>query len=331
MPDVDDRQDPAPAAPAGPAPAAPTRWRLPALLFLATCGTTFFAGGLTSSEDGAAFDPVAGAVFAASIMGILLIHEMGHFLAARAHRVNASLPYFLPIPLPPVGTFGAVIRMREPPRTRKALLDIGMSGPLLGLVAAAAVCFVGLLLSEVRTLADLPEGTVMEGNSLLYLLLKHLAHPTLGPSDDVLMHPMAWAGWLGLLVTALNLLPAGQLDGGHVVYALFGERVHTRVARITHALVFVMGLTGLGCQLLLLYGPAQPALEANGLLPWVLRGSGMLVWLVWTVLLRFVGGRHPPAGEDVAPLPPLRRVLGLLALVVLVLTFTPSIWSPLRP
>ena len=120
-------------------------------------------------------------------MGILLVHEMGHYLASRYHRVDASLPYFIPFPLPPVGTFGAIIRMKSPPRTRGPMLDIGYAGPLAGLVVTIIVCFVGLRLSPVVPLSGLPEGSFMEGNSLLYLALKKLAHPEMGPGDDVFL------------------------------------------------------------------------------------------------------------------------------------------------
>jgi len=273
----------------------------------------------------------SGLVYSVSIMGILLVHEMGHYLAARWHRVDASLPYFIPIPFEPIGTFGAVIRMRKPPDTRTSLLDIGCAGPLAGLVVAVVVCYIGLRLSTVLPLDTLPRGSIMEGNSLLYLLLKWLAHPEMGPADDVFLHPVAWAGWLGLLVTSLNLLPAGQLDGGHVVYAMAGPRRHLKVAKIVHVMVFCMGMIGLACQLLILSGPITNALRDAGLLPLILRGAGMLPWLFWTVLLRFVGGKHPPVEDLQKPLSRGRVITGWVTLAVIVLTFTPSILSPVHP
>ncbi|NMB76902.1 MAG: site-2 protease family protein [Myxococcales bacterium] len=304
------------------------RYGLHLLLFLLTCATTFLAGAWSAGGPG--LNAAAGGMFAAAIMSILLVHEMGHYLAARRHRVEASLPYFLPAPFPPVGTFGAVIRMREPPRSRSALLDIGMGGPLAGLLPALLVCLVGLHLSPVVEMSDLPQGAMLEGNSLLYLGLKRLAHPEMGPSQDVLLHPLAWAGWLGLLVTSLNLLPAGQLDGGHVAYALFGADTHRRLSRTVHVAVFVLGLLGLACELLLVFDDTAALARERGWLPWLSWGSGMLPWLVWTVLLRFVGGRHPAiaAADDPEP-SPTRRRLGLATLALFVLTFTPSLWSPL--
>jgi membrane-associated protease RseP (regulator of RpoE activity) len=301
------------------------------VLFVATCGTTFFAGGVSYDESGAHFAPMEGLLFSISIIGILLVHEMGHYFAARRHSVEASLPYFIPVPLPPVGTFGAIIKMEKPPRTRSSLLDIGSAGPLAGLVVTIVVCYVGLRLSEIRPISDLPKNAWMEGNSLLYLALKKLAHPQMGPGYDVWLHPVAWAGWLGILVTSLNLLPVGQLDGGHVMYSLAGPRFHSRLGKFTHGMVFLMGLIGITCYLLLLHGPTMATLKEIGLAHWVTRGSGMLVWLVWTILLRFVGTSHPPIEDPDQSLGNGRLVTGVLTMLVLVLTFTPVIGSPLSP
>ncbi len=302
----------------------PRRWWLHLLLLLATCATTFQAG----SQDG---DFQAGLVYMSAIMGILLVHEMGHFSAARVHHVDASLPYFLPVPYTPIGTFGAVITMREPPRRRAALLDIGAAGPLAGVLVAIPVCYLGLRLSEVRPLAALPEGAIVEGNSLLYLLLKHLSHPGLGPGDDIWLHPLAWAGWIGLLVTSLNLLPAGQLDGGHVTYALLGRRWHARLARLARAGVLGLGLLGLACTLTLTWQPWVDRLTAEGWIDPVLRGAGMTGWLLWAVLLRFVGRDHPPVEDEVSPLDPARRLVGWICVVLAIATFTPVFLSQVRP
>jgi len=308
-------------------PPQPTRWWLHSLLFFATCATTFFAGGFSGQTDGS-FSVLSGIMYSACIMGILLVHEMGHYLASRYHRVDASLPYFIPFPLPPVGTFGAIIRMKSPPRTRGPMLDIGYAGPLAGLVVTIVVCFVGLRLSEVVPVSELPEGAFMEGNSLLYLALKKLAHPEMGPADDVFLHPIAWAGWLGIIVTSLNLIPAGQLDGGHVLYGLSGPKIHLKVAKLIHVIVFAMGLIGLACYLVLIHGPTVSLLRESGYLDIVLRGSGMFMWLVWAILLRYVGGKHPPVEDLEAPLSTGRKVLGFVTLVVFVVTFTPVLMSP---
>ncbi len=309
-------------------PPLKTRWWLHSLLFFATCATTFFVGGLSSGDPQVFFSPASGVMYSTAIMGILLVHEMGHFTASRLHRVDASLPYFIPFPLPPIGTFGAFIRMRKPPRTRGSMLDIGYAGPLAGLAVTVVVGFVGLRLSEVVPLSQLPKESFMEGNSLLYLALKKLAHPEMGPGEDVFLHPVAWAGWLGIIVTSLNLIPAGQLDGGHVLYGLLGPKVHSRVAKVVHALVFIMGLIGLVCLLALQYGPSVAGLRESGFLDIVQRGSGMFFWLVWAILLKYVGGEHPPVEDPGVPLSTGRKVAGFATLAVFVVTFTPVFLSP---
>ncbi len=300
------------------------RWWLHLLLFFTTCATTFYAGlysgGVLSFSDGI--------IYMSAIMTILLVHELGHFTAARIHKVDASLPYFIPMPLPPIGTFGAVITMARPPETKASLLDIGAAGPLAGVLVAIPVCFLGLVLSKVQPLSQLPKGAIMEGNSLLYMMLKHLAHPEMGPGDDVFLHPLAWAGWIGLLVTSLNMLPAGQLDGGHVVYALFGRKAHFRIAWIVRRGVLLLGLTGLACQVIIAYKPAFAWMASLGLDELVLRASGMLGWLIWAILLRFVGGKHPSTHDENTPLDPWRRMVGWTALGIMVLTFMPVFISP---
>jgi membrane-associated protease RseP (regulator of RpoE activity) len=309
-------------------PPSPTRWWLHALLFFATCATTFFVGGLSSGDPQVFFSPASGVMYSTAIMGILLVHEMGHFTASRLHRVDASLPYFIPFPLPPIGTFGAFIRMRKPPRTRGSMLDIGYAGPLAGLVVTIVIGFVGLRLSEVVPLSQLPKESFMEGNSLLYLALKKLAHPEMGPGEDVFLHPVAWAGWLGIIVTSLNLIPAGQLDGGPVLYGLLGPKAHSQVAKVVHAMVFFMGLIGLLCLLTLQHGPSVAGLREYGFLGIVQRGSGMFFWLVWAILLKYVGGEHPPVEDPGVPLSTGRKVAGFATLAVFVVTFTPVFLSP---
>ncbi|MBN2495666.1 MAG: site-2 protease family protein [Deltaproteobacteria bacterium] len=308
--------------------APPHKLWLHAALFFTTCATTFYAG---TFSGGKYFSIGDGLMFMAAIMGILLVHEMGHFTAARLHRVDASLPYFIPLPLPPIGTLGAVIRMRRPPDTRAAVLDIGAAGPLAGLIVAVPVCYAGLVLSEVQPISNLPQGAIMEGHSLLYGALKFLAHPGMGAGEDVFLHPIAWAGWIGLLVTSLNLLPAGQLDGGHVVYAMVGGRRHERVAAWVRLVVLAMGVLGLACAVLGALESMAAPLAAAGLTGLVSRGSGMAPWLVWALLLHFVGRAHPPVEDESAALGRPRSAVGWISLAVLVLTLTPVIWSPVEP
>jgi membrane-associated protease RseP (regulator of RpoE activity) len=270
-------------------------WPLNLALFLATLLTTLFVGAMMegASATGGLSDPrtlVLGIPFSASLLLILGFHELGHYLTARAYGVQVSLPYFVPLPLPPMGTMGAIIRMRSPIPNRKVLFDIGIAGPLLGLLLAVPVLVIGLMLSPVKP----PSGVVLqEGNSLAYLFLKWLVKGPIPEGYDVILHPMALAGWLGFFVTALNLMPLSQLDGGHIAYAVLG-RGHRKMVWL-----FLAALVGLYL-----------------LTHW----QG---WLVWVALAVGLGLRHPPPLDDVTPLDPLRRVLAVAAVVLLVMLITP--------
>ena len=195
-----------------------------------------------------------GLAFTVSLLAILLAHEFGHYLAGRYHKTHVTLPYFIPFPLSAFGTMGAFIQLKEPPKNKRILLDIGIAGPIAGLIVAIPVLILGLSLSQVSHIpANLPpgQGLQIEGNSLIYLFSKFVVFGQLLPEPssfnglspfqywvqyfftgkpiplggmDVMLHPVAWAGWAGLLVTALNLIPAGQLDGGHIIYVLLGKR-----------------------------------------------------------------------------------------------------------
>lgn len=278
-------------------------------LFVASCGTTYWFGG---------------PYFAATLMGILLCHELGHYVVGRRRGVEVSPPYFIPVP-PQIsfGTFGAVISMRKPIEDRGALFDVGAAGPIAGLVVAVPLLVVGLSLSEVGPPV---EGNVIEGNSILYALLKYAVFGRWLPGDgvDVNLHPMAFAAWVGLLVTAINLMPIGQLDGGHVARAALGQRHETWSARLNVALPAV-GLV-LGAIMLVV------ALDAGEDL-WGAIGyasHGVIPWCVWALLLWWMRGRagaYHPAVSD-APLAPGRRRAAVAMLVLFVLIVTPV---PLRP
>ncbi|MDY0000298.1 MAG: site-2 protease family protein [Polyangia bacterium] len=331
-------------------------------LFLATCVTTTFVGLLYAGSPapellmgGEGFEQGGldlenwwrGLVFSATLLGILLTHEMGHFLAARIHRVDVSLPYFIPVPFG-LGTFGAVISMRERIKSRNALLDIGAAGPLAGLAVALPLLVVGLWLSPVE---DLPLDHVgmTEGNSIFYLGLKLVMFGELLPSGgrDVMLHPVAWAAWVGLLVTMLNLIPVGQFDGGHVAFAFFG-RSYERFSRLVSRLLPVLGvlvfayvfyeaiqkpepLPSPGDRAFLLLQPPGhfPALQEFAV-PWLntpwaaasMAFSAAMPWFVWTILIFGLRiGRHPPF--DPEPLSPSRKRIGILLFVVFVLIFMP--------
>lgn len=301
---------------------APPRLHLHALLFVLTCGTTFVAG----AQLAGAFDVRAGLQFAGTLMTILVFHEMGHYVVARRHRLDVSLPYF--IPLPPfisLGTMGAVIRMRRPISDRNQLIDVGAAGPLAGLVAAIPLLLIGLARSPLSSTTA--EGSVVEGNSLAYLALKFLVHGRYLPAadgTDVQLHPMAFAAWLGLLITMINLIPIGQLDGGHIASAWLGGR-HERLSAWLHRLLLVVGAAVV----------AVLVLEARAV-GWTWKDSLVraatagMPWLVWAVLLlvmrRMSGGIYHPPVEG-APLSRGRRALAIGMVVVFALLFTPV---PLR-
>lgn len=264
------------------------------LLFLATVITTTGAGALQNGVDPLA-DPwglLSGLPFAGTLMLILLVHEMGHYLTARYHGVHATLPYFIPAPSI-IGTFGAFIKMESPPWDRRVLFDVGAAGPVAGLALAIPAIVIGLGLSTV-SFDHSGGGGLSLGSSLVFTSLSQL---TLGIGPDeahILLHPVAFAGWIGLLVTALNLLPVGQLDGGHVVYALFGSR-QIWVSRL--AVAVIAGLAVLDY--------------------W----DG---WIFWAVLLVVMGLRHPPPIDDITPLDLRRKLAAWGMLVLLGLTFTPA-------
>ena len=275
----------------------PPRISLHVALFLATVLTTMAAGAFQSGVNlfQNPWQIYRGIPFAVAILSILASHEMAHYLMSRRHHLNVTLPYFLPgLPFPPPlpGTFGALIRIRSPILDKRALLDVGCSGPLSGILVAIPVLIIGLKLSRVTTLpADAGLGITL-GEPLLFKAVCWLTLGPLGPEDHVLIHPVAFAGWLGLLITALNLLPVGQLDGGHVIYALF-PKWHRRISIASLGLLVVFG---------------------------VLTWQG---WLLWAVLLTLLGTRHPPPYCDWITLDRRRRVLGALTILVFVLTFTP--------
>jgi membrane-associated protease RseP (regulator of RpoE activity) len=240
-----------------------SRPHLNLLMFLLTLISVLFTGGLYGYEGELSGDPVqmiwtlvkSGWPFAISLLAILGAHEFGHYFAGKKNGVDVSLPFFIPFPLSSFGTMGAFINMRSLPRNRRVLFDIAVAGPLSGLIIAIVVLIIGLNLSELNTLplsADAGIGLQMEGSSLLYLLLKYLTFGKLLPQPlelsglslavywvqyfftgmpfpwgalDVMLHPIAWAGWAGLFVTAINLLPVGQLDGGHIFQTVFGKKI----------------------------------------------------------------------------------------------------------
>lgn len=252
---------------------------------------------------------VVGLPYVFTLLGILGIHEMGHYVAARIHKANVTLPYF--IPLPPLGffslgTMGAVIRLKSPIKNRRQLFDIGVAGPLAGLAVALPLLIVGLITSPVQHVGQATVGS-QEGNSILYALLKFVIKGQWlpGNGNDVIVNAIAFPAWFGLVVTMINLLPIGQLDGGHVIYSVFG-RAQWRVANFA-----IVALIGLG--LYLAFFIPQPQL--------------FNVWLLWAILAQVFGLRHPPPLDDITPLDRKRKLIGYVTIAIFVLIFTPIPFS----
>lgn len=259
------------------------------LLFLATVLTTIGVGSVMAGKNPFAGIPqfFTGVPFSIAILSILGIHEFAHYFAARAWGIRVTLPYFIPAPVIPIGTFGAVIVMKSAIPTRKALIDIGTSGPLAGFVVSVIACIIGLRLT-VAVPPDAMAGGIILGESLLFKLLGAL-FLTPAPEGYIhVLHPIAYAGWLGLFVTALNLIPIGQLDGGHVLFAL-SPRVHDLMRRIRIPLLLLMGLS-----------------FWNG-------------WYVWAVLSLFFGRAHPYPDHMDTGVGPARIALAVAAIAVFVL------------
>jgi len=244
---------------------------------------------------------IRGLWYSATILAILGCHELGHYFACRYYDVDASLPFFIPVPIFLTGTMGAFIRIREPIPSKKMLFDIGIAGPIAGFVIAVPTLFIGLAMSHVVRLPADSSGMLELGEPLLFKFASWLLWGTQPDGYSLNMHPMAFAAWFGLLATALNLFPIGQLDGGHVSYSVLGPRVSTYVT-------FAM----LGVAVALAFFAAS--------------------WIVWTgmiaLMLILFGPRHPRVFDEEVPLDRTRLWLAGFAVVMFVLCFTPA---PIRP
>ena len=270
--------------------------------------------------------------FALSMIGILLAHEMGHYIACRYYKVPATLPYFLPAPfISPLGTLGAFIIMRGIPKNKRILFDVGVAGPLAGLIVAIPVLFIGLSISPLGPIEPPPPGMsgLLEGNSIFYLFSKYMVFGELLPKPqsmyglspvvywlqyfftgqpipfnglDVQLHSVALAGWAGLLVTALNLVPVGTLDGGHIAYGLFGDKARRIFPYVIGGLIALSIL------------PSLLTLSLNGL---------NFSWLLWVMILFWLGNVRSQPLDDITELDSPRRALGIFTLLLFFLLFTP--------
>ena len=256
--------------------------------------------------------------YALSLMSILLAHEFGHYFMSRHHKTAATLPYFIPLPFPPLGTMGAAILMQSTPKNKRVLFDIGVAGPLAGIIVAIPILFYGLSLSHLAIITPVNGMIEEEGNSLLYLFAKYFMFGKLLPAPislhgmtfglywlryfftgqpapvgatDVFISSIAFAGWAGLLVTALNLIPAGTLDGGHVIYSLFGDSAKKLFPFIWGALI---------------------------LLGFVWNG-----WWIWAILLLWLGRVHAEPLDQITQLDSGRRAIAVLVIIIFILTFSP--------
>jgi membrane-associated protease RseP (regulator of RpoE activity) len=292
-------------APPPPRPKFRHNYRRHLIFFLLTFFTTTFAPSFafmwmaigTGINPFAAFSWAAftsGLWYSLPLLTILSAHEFGHYFACRRHDVDATLPYFIPAPLPLTGTLGAVIRIKEAFPSKRALFDIGVAGPIAGFVVLVPFLIWGILKSDVGPMPD--NGAVLYfGEPLLWKALEILFFGVLPEGTDVMLHPMGFAAWWGMLATALNLLPFGQLDGGHIMYAAVGRRA-AWLSAVTLVLVVVLTMRST---------------------------SWMAMALMMTAMAMLFGFRHPRVIDEHSPLDAKRRVVAVMALVIFIVCFTP--------
>ncbi len=236
---------------------------------------------------------LAGLPYAITLLGILGVHELGHYVAARLHGVQATLPYFIPLPFG-LGTLGALIHIKSPMKNRRVLFDIGLAGPYAGLFVAFPLFLIGLFLSSSQIVPVTLDALTLErlGSSIfMNIALDFLADVPQG--QTIIVHPILFAAWWGIFVTGINLLPVGQLDGGHTSYALFGRYAHP-IALITFLLLIVAGAL-----------------------------LQQLSWFIWAFFIMLGGLRHPPPMNDISDVGPVRKAIGVITIFVFVMIFVP--------
>lgn len=265
------------------------------VLFVITMISTTAVGGLYANDTFESWPSFLfnGLVFSVPLMSILSLHEMGHYMAGRRRGLNVTLPYFIPS-IPPLGTFGAFIKVRSLIPNRKILMEVGAWGPLSGAVVAIPMLFLGLWLSEAYPHNSVPETGISFGTSLILEIGCLIRFGDFSFNNMVILHPTAMAAWFGLFVTAMNLLPIGQLDGGHVIYSLFGSRASKLISMAIFATLIPLGI-------------------------FVWHG-----WLVFGALTLLLGLKHPPPLDEFTPLDKSGRLTGYAAIALFILTFVPA-------
>ncbi|MGB9824450.1 MAG: site-2 protease family protein [Candidatus Hydrothermia bacterium] len=270
----------------------PNNYVMPLILFLLTLFTTLVAGALQQG-----YVPwqnwrylFKGLPFSISLLLILGLHELGHYIVSRKSGVASTLPHFIPAPNPLLGTLGAFIRIKSPITDRKALIRIGAAGPIMSFLTSIPVTIIGLSLSKVM---EYKEGLIALGNPLIFQLLSYATVGKVPQNQALVLHPMAFAGWIGFFVTALNLLPVGQLDGGHILFGILGKKAHNIISRVITLILIPLGFLWSG-------------------------------WWVWGILLIILGTRHPEPLYSEEKLPLSCNVLSALSLIIFILCFTPT-------
>lgn len=284
-------------------------------LFVATIVTTFIAG----YAQGGSF--ASGLSFSSALIFILGSHEMGHYMYGRKYGIDITPPYFIPAPpvISPIGTFGAFIKIKSRISSKRALFDIGVAGPILGIIAVLPVLYIGLSMSRIVSVSEFGDHAgITLGSSPIFSFFVWMILGDIPAGKDVLLHPVAFAGWIGLLVTALNLIPSGQLDGGHIIYSVFGKWTHYLASNLSVVTLVIMGL---GTKSLVeLFEIANYDIPV----PQVLLFEGWAGWLVWAFFLTLMGGNHPATTYEEYDIGIKRKIVAFVTLLLLIGCFTPS-------
>ncbi len=265
------------------------------VLFIATIFTTIVAGSFLAGANpfNIPKDLLLGIPFSIALLLIIGSHELGHYFACKRRGIRATLPYFLPAPPPfPIGTFGAIIKIKAPIQDKKGLIEVGAAGPIIGFILAIPITIIGLQLSSIQpTIAEAMTNRILLGNSLMFWALSEL-FTNVPVGYDLSLHPVAFAGWVGMLITALNLIPIGQLDGGHISYALLGKKAKFIAWPFIGLMVFL--------------------------------GTYWMGWIIWAIfILVLIGIKHPPPLDDVTPLDTPHKIMGYVSLFIFTIAFTP--------